>query len=340
MMRYYMHDGPSAFRFELAGDLDAEDAARLAQDWHTASSVVGDVTLIIDLSFVTSIDEAARDLFRRWHATGAQFAASTKRSRELVESITERPFTRELPHPPTYRPWYSVRSLSQVIPLLAMLFLLPPSQAWAADDGASMAFARFAARSSAVASTDTGDIAIEIDASLPQTGKQGHFEAIRHRGPAGAPEYRLIGSDGDATVKRQVIARYLAAEQQAYARPAASLALTPENYKFRYEGSIEGGGTRVYIFAIKPRHRGDGLIEGQIWIDAATGAVVHQDGRLSKPASVFIRGIGMARDTAPRVDSPYLRITHIDIQTRFFGRAELTIRERPATSIANAETCQ
>jgi hypothetical protein len=336
MMRYYMHDGPSAFRFELAGDLDAEDAARLAQDWHTASSVVGDVTLIIDLSFVTSMDEASRDLFRRWHATGAQFAASTKRSRELVESITERPFTKELPHPPTYRPWYSVRSLSQVAPLLMML-LLVPSQAWAADDGASLAFARFAARSAAVASTSSGDIAIEIDASLPQTGKQGHFEAIRHRGPAGAPEYEPINSEGDSTVKRQVIARYLAAEQQAYARPAASFALTPENYTFRYMGSIEGGGDRVYVFAIKPRHRGDGLIEGQIWIDAATGAVVHQEGRLAKRASVFIRRIEMVRDAGARVDSPYTRVTHVDIETRLFGRAELTIRERPAASIASLE---
>jgi hypothetical protein len=337
MMRYYMHDGPSAFRFELSGDLDAEDAARLAQDWHTASSVVGDVTLIIDVSFVTSIGEAARDLFRRWHAAGAQFAASTKRSRDLVESITERPFTRELPYPPTYRPWYSVRSLSQVIPLLAILTIWTPSQARAADDGASLAFARFAAHSApGPESTAAGDVAIEIEASLPQAGKQGRFEGIRHRDPAGAPEYELIKSEGDSTVKRQIIARYLAAEQQAYTRPAASLALTPENYKFRYVGSIEGGGKRVYVFAIKPRHRADGLIEGQIWIDEATGAVVHQEGRLTKRASVFIRRIGIVRD----MDSRYISVTHVDIQTRFFGRAELTIRERPATSTANAESCQ
>jgi hypothetical protein len=45
MLRYYMHDGPSAFRFELAGQLDSNDAARLEQDWHTASSTIGDRTL-------------------------------------------------------------------------------------------------------------------------------------------------------------------------------------------------------------------------------------------------------------------------------------------------------
>lgn len=93
-MRYYMHDGPSAFRFELAGDLDANDAGRLERDWRTASSTADSRTLIIDMSFVTGIDETARGLFRRWHAEGAEFAAGSERSRELVESITERPFTR------------------------------------------------------------------------------------------------------------------------------------------------------------------------------------------------------------------------------------------------------
>jgi hypothetical protein len=67
-------------------------------------------TLIIDLSFVTGIDEAVRNLFRRWHAVGAESAASSKWSRELVESITGRPFTRELPHPPTYQLWFSFKS--------------------------------------------------------------------------------------------------------------------------------------------------------------------------------------------------------------------------------------
>ncbi len=140
-MRYYMHDGPSAFRFELAGDLDANDAGRLERDWRTASSTADSRTLIIDMSFVTGIDETARGLFRRWHAEGAEFAAGSERSRELVESITERPFTRELPYAPTFQPRFSLKSFSlksvprtiPVIPLLALLILLTPARAWAAE---------------------------------------------------------------------------------------------------------------------------------------------------------------------------------------------------------------
>ncbi len=108
-MRYYMHDGPAAFRFELAGELDANDAATLEQDWRTASSTVKNRTLIIDMSFVTWIDEAVRSLFRRWYAEGAEFAASSKQSRELVESITEHPFTKGLPQAPTYQSRFSLK---------------------------------------------------------------------------------------------------------------------------------------------------------------------------------------------------------------------------------------
>jgi hypothetical protein len=339
-MRYYMHDGPAAFRFELAGDLDANDAARLEQDWETAASMVGNRTLIIDLSFVTGIAESVRSLFKRWYAAGAEFAASSKRSRELVESITERPFTYEPPHAPTYKSWFSLKSISvtiPVIPLLALLALLTPSQVEAADDGASMAFARFVSLSTTgmARSTDLGDMSIEIDASLPQMGKEGRLEAIRHRGPTGTPEYKVVSFDGDTTVKQQVIARYLTAEKQTYERPASSFAITPENYKFRYIASIEAGYNRFYVFEIKPRHRKEGLIAGQIWIDGATGALEHQDGRLAKRPSVFIREVGIVRDTGKRV-VPYLRVTRVDVETRLFGRAKLTIRERPAASIFRA----
>lgn len=230
-----------------------------------------------------------------------------------------------------------------VIPLLALLTLATPSQGRATDNGASLAFAQFVLRSAPgmAESTDPGDIAIEIDASLPQMGKQGRFEAIRHRGPTGAPEYEPVSSKGDSTVKHQVIARYLAAEQHVYDRPTSSFAVTPENYKFRYMASIERGGNRFYVFAIKPRHRGAGLIVGQIWIDAATGALVHQEGQLAKRVSVFIRRVGMVRDTGPCVDLPYVSVTRVDIETRVFGRAKLTIRERrPAISISNAEYLQ
>ena len=102
-----IHVGPSAVHFELAGDLSAGDALRLEHDWHGVRSAIGNRLLVVDVSFVTGIDEAARSLFKRWYARGAEFAASSKQSREMVESITKHPYTRESPHEPAYQPWFS-----------------------------------------------------------------------------------------------------------------------------------------------------------------------------------------------------------------------------------------
>jgi hypothetical protein len=106
-MRFYIHAGPAAFRFELAGDLNANDAARLEQEWRGVSRTIGKRVLVVDMSFVTGIDRAARSLFRRWYARGAEFAAGSKESRDLVESITEFPYTRETSREPTFEPWLS-----------------------------------------------------------------------------------------------------------------------------------------------------------------------------------------------------------------------------------------
>ena len=86
-LRYYMHDGPSAFRFELAGDLDNAGAREIEQAWRTASSLIAGRVLLIDMTFVTSADEDGRALLARWHAGGARLIARSKTSRDLAEGI-------------------------------------------------------------------------------------------------------------------------------------------------------------------------------------------------------------------------------------------------------------
>lgn len=86
-LNYYLHDGPKAFRFELAGHLDQAGARRLDQDWRTASSVIGDRELVVDMTLVTSADEDGRALLVRWQAAGARFIAASRESRALAESI-------------------------------------------------------------------------------------------------------------------------------------------------------------------------------------------------------------------------------------------------------------
>jgi hypothetical protein len=89
--RYYMHDGTAAFSFELAGRLSDDGARELQQTWRTASSVIGDRSLIVDLSYVTCIDVAGQKLLRGWHDGGAQLVAKSPQARALVQSITGQP---------------------------------------------------------------------------------------------------------------------------------------------------------------------------------------------------------------------------------------------------------
>jgi len=91
---------------------------------------------------------------------------------------------------------------------------------------------------------------------------------------------------------------------------------------------VETGGAAAYAFQISPKKKRVGLIQGQIWIDSATGIAVHQAGRFVKQPSVFIRRIEVKRDMNLRDGVPYTRVTHVAIDTRLVGRAELTITER------------
>jgi len=86
--RYYMHDGATAFRFELAGRLSDDAARHLQQAWRTASSVVGERSLIVDLSYVTAVDPRAQDLLHDWHNQGVQLVANSPETRALLQSIT------------------------------------------------------------------------------------------------------------------------------------------------------------------------------------------------------------------------------------------------------------
>ncbi len=197
-------------------------------------------------------------------------------------------------------------------------------------DGSALAFGRYLASiQERNPFTESGPINIEIEASLSGRAKQGSMQAVRRTGASERKEYSAIKFDGDSTVKQQVIARYLAAEEQAEGLPYSSVAVTPANYKFRCVGSAETNGAVVYVFQIIPKKKRVGLIRGQIWIDSDTGIAVHQAGRFVKRPSVFIRQIEVTRDTNLRDGLPYSRITHLAIDTRLIGRAELTIIERP-----------
>jgi len=103
----YLHDGPAAFRFSLAGELSGEGVRNLEQAWRTASSIIGERPLVVDLGSLTGIDRAGRQLLAAWQAGGACMLAPAKAA-PRIETMLEQSVT-ILVENPRRRRWHPFR---------------------------------------------------------------------------------------------------------------------------------------------------------------------------------------------------------------------------------------
>lgn len=166
---------------------------------------------------------------------------------------------------------------------------------------------------------------VDIEASLPKLKKHGRLHALRRISTLGRITYDHLRFEGDKTIKNDVIARYLSAESQAQSGSATSMAVTPANYKFKYEGSFECGGRAVQAFQVTPRHKQVGLFKGEIWIDAQTYLPVRETGRLVKNPSLFLKRVEFVREYDIRDGVSVPRQLHSLVYTRLVGPAEITV---------------
>jgi hypothetical protein len=166
---------------------------------------------------------------------------------------------------------------------------------------------------------------VDMSASLPKLKKEGRLRALRRISTLGRITYDILKFDGDNTVKRQVIARYMEAEAEALKDPSPAMAITPQNYKFRYKGLIEQGGNTAHIFEVTPRQKRQGLFKGDLWIDAKTYLRVQESGYLVKNPSVFLKKIAFIRRYEIHDGISVPRQVQSVVDTRLVGKAELTI---------------
>lgn len=334
MLTYYIHDGPTAFRFKLLGTLAGAAAEDLEQCRRTAFSTIKHRAFIVDIDDLTGVDETGRELMIRWRREGAQFLAKSSRARLLGESILGDPLPVAQSRPEQSR-FRSLRfALASFVVLLA-LFL--PIRVRAAVPTAQSVLDRYDAALENTGDRKSAVVAVDIEASLPKLSKQGRLKAIRRPGASGKAEYEVVRMEGDRTVRQQVIARYLTAESQAQAMPSSAVAVSKANYKFSFVGAIGTAQNVAYVFQITPRKKRLGLIQGELWIDAATGIAIHQSGYLVKRPSMFLRRVNVVQDTDLREGRAHTRITRLDVDTLLVGRAELTITEHPGESAPDPE---
>jgi anti-anti-sigma regulatory factor len=88
---YYMHDEFAAFRLLLIGDLSQGSAAELDEARQTASSIFNRRPLIVDLTGIDSMDNAGRELIRKWHGLGAQLMVTSPEAQARIQSMTNMP---------------------------------------------------------------------------------------------------------------------------------------------------------------------------------------------------------------------------------------------------------
>ncbi len=136
---------------------------------------------------------------------------------------------------------------------------------------------------------------VEIDASLPKLKKHGRLHALRRISPLGLIRYEKAQFEGDGLVNKEIISRYLSAEVEAQKQQSPALAVTPQNYKFKYKGINRSTGRDVYVFEVTPRQKREGLFKGEVWIDATTFLKVQESGYLVKNPSMFLKKVAFIR---------------------------------------------
>jgi hypothetical protein len=170
---------------------------------------------------------------------------------------------------------------------------------------------------------------VHLEGRIPKLKKEGKMSAMRMISSMGKVSYKLLGFWGDDTVKKEVMARYMNAEVEATShaptKESQSIAITPENYEFKYKGLNDRDQKKVHVFELKPRHKRLGLFKGELWLDPDTCLPIRESGRLVKSPSVWVKKMEFARYYEIKDGVAYLKRMETKTDTRIVGRAELNI---------------
>lgn len=165
---------------------------------------------------------------------------------------------------------------------------------------------------------------VNIDASVPKLKKEGKLHALRKISDLGKITYKVLAFQGDDTVKNEVIARYLDAEQKG--QENQKLAITPENYKFKFKGAHHlNDGHRIYVIFLSPRKKEVGLFKGEMWLDAKTYLPIMESGKFVKTPSVFFKKVEFVRDFAIQDGAAVPQHMQSVIDARLVGKINLRV---------------
>ena len=172
----------------------------------------------------------------------------------------------------------------------------------------------------------SGPVGVIVEASLPDLYKSALLCGVREQGKYGSNGFHILQIAGDGTVAEEVIGRYFDLREYTDALPLASVAITPDNYKFHFAGEVTTGGAVAYIYEVTPKKKRPGLITGRLWMDSGSGHEVLLTGTLP---DVTNSGdwVNVVRETKMVNGRAYARVTHLAFQLPHLGRAEVVATE-------------
>ena len=167
---------------------------------------------------------------------------------------------------------------------------------------------------------------MRILARLPDISQYGEYELEKRYFAPQTLVFKALRSAGDNFVKHNVIVRLLTSEVEHLQKDDPALtAITSDNYKISYTGTSDLERRSTYVYRLKPRQNRNGLFKGRLYLDASSGNLVREEGRLVKSPSFFVKKVEFVQDFAD-IDSFTLPVhLHSEAQARFVGHTIVDI---------------
>ncbi len=162
-----------------------------------------------------------------------------------------------------------------------------------------------------------------IEASLPNMKKSGVMTVERRISATGHVQYDVKKFEGDNTIKKEVIARVLSAEQES--TETSGIGINPQNYRFKHKRTSMLADRSADVFEISPRRAAVGLFKGELWLDQETGLPLRETGRLSRNPSVVFKTIDFTRDYELRDGRAFDKSLVTESNTRIVGKVLMSV---------------
>ncbi len=166
-----------------------------------------------------------------------------------------------------------------------------------------------------------------FEAAIPNMNKRGVMYTERRIDANGHNHFDVKSYEGDETIKKQVIARYLSGLQDSSAStPLEAVAISPNNYRIKYKRAATLADKPVEVFELSPRRSAVGLFKGELWLDADSGLVRRTTGRFVRNPSVIFKSVDFTQDFVVQDDRSLESELSVDSNTRVVGRVQMLIR--------------